>query len=138
MAITMAYVAAFLACCFFIISPVTAKAFNAQDLVDSLKSRPGRSSQGQNCPQGWTYYDQFCYKYVNEYATFLGARSRCQVDGAYVVDIQNAGEPAFVLYTMVGRDNVRYWIGLTDVDVVDEWKWDRTGAIANYTYVSVL
>uniref|UniRef100_A0A1L8D6E6 BATXCTL34 n=1 Tax=Bothrops atrox TaxID=8725 RepID=A0A1L8D6E6_BOTAT len=70
-----------------------------------------------DCPSGWSAYDQYCYKPINEPQNWDDAERFCseQAKGGHLVSIESAGEADFVAKLVTeGIDRPEYyvWIGL--------------------------
>uniref|UniRef100_A0A8C1UF20 Zmp:0000000924 n=1 Tax=Cyprinus carpio TaxID=7962 RepID=A0A8C1UF20_CYPCA len=68
----------------------------------------------------WFYY-QFSFYYMsNETKSWTERRERCLKKGADLIIINSSEEQDFVKNNTVNRE---FWIGVTDSDVEDRWKW---------------
>lgn len=80
---------------------------------------------------GKWYYSETgtCYKLFNGKKKPKQAETRCENDGGYLVEITSDEENEFVHEQFAqGKGNV--WIGLTDRDEEMEYRWMRSGALA--------
>ncbi|XP_065146855.1 C-type lectin domain family 4 member M-like isoform X2 [Paramisgurnus dabryanus] len=70
---------------------------------------------------GWKYY-RFSYYYISsEMKNWNESRRYCRERGADLIIINNKEEQDFIKKTM--SSPVRFWIGLTDIEVEGRWKW---------------
>uniref|UniRef100_A0A8C1GWX9 Zmp:0000000924 n=1 Tax=Cyprinus carpio TaxID=7962 RepID=A0A8C1GWX9_CYPCA len=68
----------------------------------------------------WFYY-QFSFYYMsNETKSWTESRQDCLKKGADLIIINSSEEQDFVKNNTVKRE---FWIGVTDIDVEDIWKW---------------
>nr|XP_055063223.1 C-type lectin domain family 17, member A-like [Misgurnus anguillicaudatus] len=69
---------------------------------------------------GWKYY-RFSYYYISsELKTWSESRRYCRERGADLIIINNKEEQDFIKKI---PGTMRFWIGLTDIEVEDRWKW---------------
>ncbi|XP_073685359.1 uncharacterized protein [Garra rufa] len=68
----------------------------------------------------WFYYQSSCYHISSEKKSWNESRKYCTGRGADLIIINNKEEQNFV---MEKSGNSKVWIGLTDIDVEDRWKW---------------
>ncbi|XP_035678932.1 uncharacterized protein LOC118417473 [Branchiostoma floridae] len=73
------------------------------------------------CPDGYIQYSAFCFKAIDELKTFEGARQLCAMDSARLAMPKNSGTNVF-LESLTTADS--YWIGLNDMDVEGQWRWE--------------
>eukprot|EP00057_Strongylocentrotus_purpuratus_P018932 XP_011673406.1 PREDICTED: macrophage mannose receptor 1-like [Strongylocentrotus purpuratus] len=77
-----------------------------------------------SCELGWGLYDEWCYYSPPVEKTFTEAEAECAAlfSGSHLASIHSIGEQSFIterLYYI----NAWTWIGLTDADEEDTWKW---------------
>ncbi|KAG5858199.1 Encode snake venom C-type Lectin protein [Bothrops jararaca] len=70
-----------------------------------------------DCPSGWSAYDQYCYKPINEPQNWDDAERFCseEVNGGHLVSIESAGEADFVAKLVAENKHSRelnVWIGM--------------------------
>ncbi|CAH3027830.1 unnamed protein product, partial [Porites evermanni] len=71
------------------------------------------TTNGLNCPPGWSRYNSSCYRAFNSKSLWLVAKFRCRQNGGYLVAINNDKEHEFVrnlAATLYG--DYAIWIGL--------------------------
>nr|QYY47516.1 CD209 [Ctenopharyngodon idella] len=68
----------------------------------------------------WIYYQSSFYYISSEKKSWTESRKYCTERGADLIIINNKEEQDFVKKM---SDGVKVWIGLTDSDVEDTWKW---------------
>ncbi|XP_067310836.1 CD209 antigen-like protein E isoform X2 [Pseudorasbora parva] len=83
------------------------------------KERDQLINELQIC-DGWTYYQSSLYYLSNEKKNWIESRRYCTERGADLIIINNKEEQDFVKNISVGT---YVWIGLSDSDVEDRWKW---------------
>ncbi|XP_078525653.1 asialoglycoprotein receptor 2-like [Lissotriton helveticus] len=72
------------------------------------------------CPTDWLPYNGKCYFFSQNTLTWDGSRSKCLTSQADLVIINDRMEQIFIGNTT--KTEV-HWIGLTDKDQEDAWKW---------------
>ncbi|XP_076033572.1 macrophage mannose receptor 1-like isoform X5 [Oratosquilla oratoria] len=76
------------------------------------------------CPEGWVAWDNYCYYFSKETATWDTAHTYCQSNyGSILASIKNADENDFIFKTMKGGTSINTWIGLHDDDKGKKWRW---------------
>ncbi|XP_042588431.1 CD209 antigen-like protein C isoform X3 [Cyprinus carpio] len=68
----------------------------------------------------WFYYQSSFYYMSNETKSWTESRQDCLKKGADLIIINSSEEQDFVKNNTVNRE---FWIGVTDSDVEDRWKW---------------
>uniref|UniRef100_A0A8C2EDU2 C-type lectin domain-containing protein n=1 Tax=Cyprinus carpio TaxID=7962 RepID=A0A8C2EDU2_CYPCA len=68
----------------------------------------------------WIYYKSSFYYMSNERKSWTESRQDCLKKGADLIIINSSEEQDFVKSNTVKRE---FWIGVTDSDVEDSWKW---------------
>uniref|UniRef100_A0A8C1UEM8 Zmp:0000000924 n=1 Tax=Cyprinus carpio TaxID=7962 RepID=A0A8C1UEM8_CYPCA len=68
----------------------------------------------------WIYYKSSFYYMSNERKSWTESRQDCLKKGADLIIINSSEEQDFVKSSTVKRE---FWIGVTDIDVEDIWKW---------------
>ncbi|XP_020635055.3 hepatic lectin [Pogona vitticeps] len=75
----------------------------------------------------WEYYDERCYFFSIEDATWHTAKSHCEEKNSMLVVIHDQAKQNFL---QSQTRNQRFWIGLSDENTEGDWRWiDGT----NYT-----
>ncbi|XP_078607411.1 polycystin-1-like protein 2 isoform X2 [Branchiostoma floridae x Branchiostoma japonicum] len=78
------------------------------------------------CPDGYIQYSAFCFKAVEELKTFEEARQLCAMEGTHLAMPKDKGRNVFV-ESLTTADP--YWIGLNDMDVEGQWRWEDGTAL---------
>ncbi|XP_069072515.1 C-type lectin domain family 4 member E-like [Pleurodeles waltl] len=74
----------------------------------------------KDCPINWQLYNGNCYFFSQTTLSWANSRSSCQASQADLVIISNMKEQLFIRSS---RKASFYWIGLTDQDRENGWKW---------------
>ncbi|KAM3623971.1 uncharacterized protein V6R79_017515 [Siganus canaliculatus] len=80
--------------------------------------------ESTRCPSSWTKFDNSCYLISKTFKNWNDSRDTCKDHGADLVIISNFMEQAFITSL---RQQV--WIGLTDREKEDTWKWVNGEAV---------
>ena len=70
------------------------------------------------CKGGWTEYSSYCYKVVDDLATFYQAKSSCIREGARLASIEDLGELRFLKAFLE-----RVFLGMTDITEEERLVW---------------
>ncbi|XP_048743979.2 CD209 antigen-like protein E isoform X1 [Ostrea edulis] len=84
---------------------------------------------GECCEDDWTPYINLCYRYSNTKLSWDDAKTACEDQNAYLVQLETAEETSWLLTTML--PNVELvnpfdhptWVGATDREVEGTFKW---------------
>ncbi|XP_008301054.1 galactose-specific lectin nattectin-like [Stegastes partitus] len=100
-----------------------------------LGSDPIDCEHYYHCPEGWTYYDEKCYKFVEYAKTWLEAEIYCQFEGGNLAAIHSYEQNHFVqdLIKEVTHSFPLTWIGGYDSIYPGYWMW-RDGSKFHYEY----
>ena len=86
------------------------------------------------CPPSWIAFEGSCYKLFTELKEQASSKQECNENDAHLVTIESAEKQAFIYEKfLAGTDKKDYWIGLTDADVENEWKWCDGRKLTIYT-----
>ncbi|XP_075433517.1 asialoglycoprotein receptor 2-like isoform X6 [Ascaphus truei] len=86
----------------------------------------------ESCESPWVYYNDNCYFFSTMKSNWMKAKTMCEGKGASLAVITSEEEQKFI-YGRTG--DVRYWIGLSDLDVEGKWKWiDGTDYTTSYKF----
>ncbi|CAG2232074.1 unnamed protein product [Mytilus edulis] len=101
--------------------------------------RPGGSEiivANGACPNGWFSHGLSCYFYSKTSVDFADAMVFCKNIDAVLVEIESDDENKFIQNSL---KNITlkvpphgYWIGLTDIEIENEWKWIESGNSVSY------
>ena len=76
------------------------------------------------CQQGWIGNGTLCYKSFRSPKTWENAKEECEKWNASLVKIETREENDFIKTKVTQTHNSGdYWIGLSDSDREDDWKW---------------
>ncbi|XP_078380532.1 uncharacterized protein LOC144663449 isoform X2 [Oculina patagonica] len=100
--------------------------------------KPGFHGNGRNscevlfqCSPSWIAFQSSCYKLFTDEKDWDNANTSCVANGAQLVKIESADENDFIKKELLaGR--VHYWIGLTDAETENYWKWSDGSKLAGY------
>lgn len=92
---------------------------------------PGTNQDEQpetrECQQGWSKYENRCFKFINERLTWDVAETVCQMSyGANLATVQSETHQAW-LSSLAGRK--AYWIGLSDNTETGYWSFSNGEAL---------
>ncbi|XP_059188762.1 C-type lectin domain family 4 member M-like [Centropristis striata] len=80
------------------------------------------------CPDYWTTFGKSCYLMSKSLEIWPNSKRDCETRGAHLVIISSLEEQEFI-----SSFNQRVWIGLTEVERENNWKWiDGTAASTTY------
>lgn len=86
------------------------------------------------CLPSWRAFEGSCYKLFTDVKDQESSKKVCNDNGAHLVTIESAEKQSFIYEEfLVGTESKDYWIGLTDADVENEWKWCDGGKLTVYT-----
>ncbi|XP_078537170.1 hepatic lectin-like [Lissotriton helveticus] len=89
------------------------------DLENSMKKDLPANPCGTG-PETWEYYGGSCYLILNLKSNWMAAKMKCESKNATLAVITSEGEQNFLKSKTKDQ---RFWIGLTDVDEEQEWRW---------------
>ncbi|XP_078374879.1 lectin BRA-3-like [Oculina patagonica] len=101
----------------------------------STPSPPPSSSVAsvQNtCQSPWIEFQGSCYNLSTQAFPWKDARDYCVADGAQLVRIESSAENDFIKNEYMA-DGLDFWIGLTDEQAEDVWKWSDGSALSGWT-----
>ncbi|XP_034560046.1 hepatic lectin-like isoform X2 [Notolabrus celidotus] len=78
------------------------------------------------CEAGWEPFGEKCYYFSTQKSTWNQSRDECKNQGADLVKIDSKKEQIFLDVKLRDKMEVaedKFWIGLTDSEKEDEWKW---------------
>eukprot|EP00058_Branchiostoma_floridae_P018558 XP_002604047.1 hypothetical protein BRAFLDRAFT_71663 [Branchiostoma floridae] len=90
--------------------------------------------RGQNCPSGWSEYNNHCYKLMTDKISWDKANTKCEQQGAKLASVQNEDENNFVADVIRNAKGfLRYhvWIGLKR-EPDGQFRW-ADGSLLSYT-----
>ncbi|XP_069505669.1 CD209 antigen-like protein C isoform X3 [Ambystoma mexicanum] len=74
----------------------------------------------QQCPERWVLNNNQCYFFSSVHETWERSQNICKSYEADLVIITDSTKQAFITKTIA---NDYFWIGLTDVEQENQWKW---------------
>ena len=76
------------------------------------------------CQQGWIGKGKSCYKLFTSSKTWENAKKECEKWHAGLVKVESREENDFIKTKLLPTDKEEnYWIGLSDSDNENDWKW---------------
>ena len=76
------------------------------------------------CQQGWIGNGKSCYKLFTSSKTWENAKKECEKWHAGLVKVESREENDFIKTKLLPTDKEEnYWIGLSDSDNENDWKW---------------
>ncbi|KAI8521387.1 hypothetical protein Bbelb_011410 [Branchiostoma belcheri] len=81
------------------------------------------SACAQNCPDGWLYYRQSCYRIVETSTTWQQARTACQALQADLTSLATGLEQVWMGIQIRNINGNGHWIGLHDMSQEGTWQW---------------
>ncbi|KAG1971031.1 CD209 antigen-like protein C [Pimephales promelas] len=97
------------------------KITNLTQLNAQLNQEKNGLSKNLQERDGWIYYKSSLYFISSETKSWTESRRYCTERGADLIIINNRDEQDFALWKISA--GVKLWIGLTDNDVENTWKW---------------
>ncbi|XP_041662853.1 CD209 antigen-like protein C [Cheilinus undulatus] len=89
------------------------------DMSKKLERLQSLSKQKKTCPARWRMFHCSCYFFSARKTSWDSSRQDCRNRDADLVVIDSSEEQEFLTNTLKGWA----WIGLTDRDTEDTWKW---------------
>ena len=75
------------------------------------------------CAEGWEANGDHCYFFGDEKKNWTAAEDFCREEGGHLATVNTNATRAFVLGGMIKRNIDRAWIGGSDIEEEDVWKW---------------
>ena len=76
------------------------------------------------CRQGWIGNGKSCYKLFTPSKAWENAKEECEKWNASLVKVESREENDFIITKVLPTDKEEnYWIGLSDSDNENDWKW---------------
>ncbi|XP_078329150.1 collectin-12-like [Crassostrea virginica] len=82
---------------------------------------PGLVDSSRACDNGWRAYNNHCYWFSNDNATFSHAVSNCINIGSNLIEINGKTEENWLVLQSEIKGYKNFWIGLTDILVANEY-----------------
>ncbi|KAL2097651.1 hypothetical protein ACEWY4_006858 [Coilia grayii] len=101
------------------------------------KSASASDVQSPGCKMGWVRHGYYCYFVGSETRTFEEAGEICKKSSAYLVDVQNRVENAFLISLIGARPERHFWMGLTNQRDRYTFEWTNTPNVP-YTHWNTL
>jgi hypothetical protein len=83
-----------------------------------------------NCPRGYHQYENNCYLFSLDTATYNIAEKSCEALGGELACINDQAENDFITSLLVGDDD--YWIGYHDRNRESQFEWSNTQCTSTY------
>ncbi|XP_071338217.1 CD209 antigen-like protein E [Trachinotus anak] len=93
---------------------------NLTTMMKELNRLQSLSKQKKTCPAGWRMFSCTCYLLSTESGSWENGREDCRDRGADLVVIDSPEEQEFLSKIIIKKET---WIGLTDRDKKNTWKW---------------
>lgn len=84
------------------------------------------------CEPQWTGFGSSCYRLYTSYQNWNDAKKNCQSFGAELVKIETEEENQFIKREYLKNFRRHYWIGLSDLDNKNDWRWTDGTGLAGY------
>uniref|UniRef100_A0AAR2LBX1 Macrophage mannose receptor 1 n=1 Tax=Pygocentrus nattereri TaxID=42514 RepID=A0AAR2LBX1_PYGNA len=88
------------------------------------------------CPVGWIRFSSYCYGIAVEAKTFNEAKTLCEQRAAGLVHVADRYENAFLISLVGLRPEKYFWIGLSNTERVDHFKWTNKETV-KFTHFNV-
>ncbi|KAL6490387.1 hypothetical protein MHYP_G00007320 [Metynnis hypsauchen] len=88
------------------------------------------------CPVGWIRFSSYCYSIAVEAKTFNEAKTLCEQRAASLVHVADRYENAFLISLVGLRPEKYFWIGLSNTERVDRFKWTNKETV-KFTHFNV-
>ena len=75
------------------------------------------------CEEGWERNGTTCYFWSTNAKSWSDAEDFCKEKGAHLASVTSSAINDYILGGKVRRDISRLWVGGTDAEVEDVWKW---------------
>ena len=75
------------------------------------------------CEEGWERNGTTCYFWSTDAKSWSDAEDFCKEKGAHLASVTSSAINDYILGGKVRRDISRLWVGGTDAEVEDVWKW---------------
>ncbi|XP_028448497.1 macrophage mannose receptor 1-like [Perca flavescens] len=94
-------------------------------------SEPSGDEVEQNvgCKTGWKRHGSYCYFVGTETKTFDEAKDDCKTSDAYLADVSNGVDNAFLVSLVGMRPEKYFWLGLSNQKDIDQFVWTNTDSV---------
>ncbi|XP_072420483.1 CD209 antigen-like protein C [Chiloscyllium punctatum] len=86
-----------------------------------IEMLPEPACQNLQCPRYWVNFNDSCYYFSTQEASWNSSKTYCSLRHSYLVSINTAEEQHFL---QVESNSKSYWIGLHDFETEDNWHWE--------------
>ncbi|ETE59520.1 Macrophage mannose receptor 1, partial [Ophiophagus hannah] len=93
---------------------------------------PSGSDIPADCPEGWVFYVDQCYKIRRQTTSWQDASSQCRKEGGDLASIHNVEEYSFIISLLGYKLSDELWIGLNDLKIQMFFEWSD-GSPVTYT-----
>ncbi|XP_041033207.1 asialoglycoprotein receptor 1-like [Carcharodon carcharias] len=97
---------------------------NTVNLINSVTSKlemlPEPACQNLQCPRHWIHFNDSCYYYSTEKASWNSSSLYCSLRGAHLLVVNSVYEQHFATLETQSK---RFWIGLSDHIGKNKWQW---------------
>ncbi|XP_053377567.1 secretory phospholipase A2 receptor-like [Mercenaria mercenaria] len=86
------------------------------------------------CPDGWLSYNASCYLFaMDKERNFLEAQNYCEQFDSYLLQLESVEENSFIRNHLRGLKEQLHWLGLTDKNVENEWRWNTLNTTLTFS-----
>ncbi|XP_052717087.1 perlucin-like protein [Crassostrea angulata] len=112
-------------------------------LLVVLLAEQGRPQGTNNCRTGWKFFQESCYHFGSQKATWPEAEAYCWSMNSRLVEIETEAESNYLesqLRTIhqhasdsgVDQNEVSYWLGGNDIEIEGVFKWVKSDQPLTY------
>ncbi|XP_065142394.1 C-type lectin domain family 10 member A-like isoform X1 [Paramisgurnus dabryanus] len=86
-----------------------------------------------SCPVDWHYFEGSCYYISEDSERWPESQAYCKLQGGHLAIVTTADEQTFIWNLLPRGHWNAFWIGLTDEETEDEWRWvDGTKLVGGF------
>lgn len=91
-------------------------------------SNQDEQPETKECQQGWSKFDERCYKFINERLTWEVAETLCQM--SHEAHLSTIRSKRHLIWLSKLSGNKAFWIGLNDKEETGVWRYSNGEAIS--------
>ncbi|XP_023274610.1 asialoglycoprotein receptor 1-like [Seriola lalandi dorsalis] len=101
------------------------EAYHALDLYCPVVNQKTKERICKKCPDSWRLLETKCYYFSSRMLSWSSSRAWCRTQGGDLLIINSEQEQNFIFDTSRAPEQsiTRLWIGLTDAEEEDDWRW---------------